>query len=83
MSRALPALVGILALLCGASPARAESPAPERGTAITDPAALRALESRFGLRAFIPEAATREAPIPNDELFALPAMAPLRRALDG
>ncbi len=94
MTRALPSLAAVLALLCGAAPALAvESPALERGTAITDPAALRELDLRehpeqgdragFGLRAFMPGVKPGNAPILDDELFALPAMAPVRKALDG
>ena len=94
MSRALRFLVIILVLLCGVLPARAaQGAALERGAAITDPDALRELElgehptngldrAGFGLRPFIPAARTVAAPILNDELFALPAMAPVRQAID-
>ncbi len=94
MSRALRFLVIIIVLLCGVLPARAaQGAALERGAAITDPDALRELElgehptngldrAGFGLRPFIPAARTVAAPILNDELFALPAMAPVRQAID-
>jgi hypothetical protein len=94
MSRALRFLVIILILLCGVLPARAvQGAALERGAAITDPYALRELDLGehptnrldrvgFGLRPFIPAAQTAAAPILNDELFALPSMAPVRRAID-
>jgi hypothetical protein len=94
MSRALRFLLIILILLCGILPARAvQGAALERGAAITDPDALRELElgehptngldhAGFGLRPFIPAARTVAAPILNDELFALPAMALVRRAID-
>jgi hypothetical protein len=94
MSRALRFLVIILALLCGVLPVRAaQGAALERGAAITDPDALRELDlgehptngldrAGFGLRPFIPAARTVAAPILNDELFALPAMAPVRQAID-
>src|SRR5258707_6870840 len=94
MSRALRFLVIILVLLCGVLPARAaQGAALERGAAIIDPDALRELElgerptngldrAGFGLRPFIPAARTVAAPILNDELFALPAMAPVRQAID-
>ena len=70
-----------------------EGAALERGTAIIDPLALRELDlgehraSRtdrvgFGLRPFIPTARSGNAPILDDELFALPSMAPVRKALD-
>src|SRR5437899_3051288 len=94
MSRALRFLVIIAVLLCGALPARAaQGAALERGAAITDPYALRELELGqqpangldgvgFGLRPFIPAARAAAAPIFNDELFALPSMAPVRQAID-
>jgi hypothetical protein len=94
MSRTLRFLVIILVLFCGALPARAvQGAALERGGAITDPYALRELDlgehptsgldhTGFGLRAFIPAARTVAAPILNDELFTLPAMAPVRQAID-
>src|SRR5258706_6516705 len=94
MSRALRFGVIILVLLCGVLPARAQQGAAlERGAAITDPGALRELDlgehptngldrAGFGLRPFIPAARTVAAPILNDELFALPAMAPVHQAID-
>src|SRR6476620_5297827 len=94
MSRALRFVVIILVLLCGVLPARAaQGAALERGAAITDPYALRELDLGehptngldrvgFGLRPFIPAARTAAAPIFNDELFALPSMAPVRQAVD-
>src|SRR5258707_8702953 len=94
MSRALRFLVIILVLLCGVLSARAaQGAALERGAAITDPNALRELDlgehptngldrAGFGLRPFIPAARALAAPILNDELFALPSMAPVRQALD-
>ncbi len=94
MSRALRFVVIILLLLCGAFPAlAAQGAALERGAAITDPHALRELELGqqpangldrvgFGLRPFIPAARAAAAPIFNDELFALPPMAPVRQAID-
>src|SRR5260370_15012759 len=94
MSRALRFLVIIIVLLCGVLPARAaQGAALERGAAITDADALRELELGehptngldrvgFGLRPFIPAARTVAAPILNDELFALPSMAPVRQAID-
>jgi hypothetical protein len=63
---------------------RAQSaPALERGAAITDPLALRELDrGRFGLaRMLIPDRPA-EAPLDDSELFALPAFAALRKALD-
>jgi hypothetical protein len=75
-------------------PSRAmDGAALERGTAIIDPFALRELElgdhrasgisrAGFGLRPFIPTARSDNAPILGDELFSLPSMAPVRKALD-
>ncbi len=94
MSRALRFVVIIVVLLCGALPARAaQGTALERGAAITDPYALRELDLGehptngldrvgFGLRPYIPAARAVAAPILNDELFALPSMAPVRQAID-
>jgi hypothetical protein len=79
--RTVPA---ILLILCGAAAARAaDNPPLERGTAIVDPFALRALDAgRFGLaRLLMPTGV--DAPLTSRELFALPSMAPLRKALDG
>jgi hypothetical protein len=51
------------------------------GLAVTDPGVLRALETRgFGLAQLLDPA--RTTPIPNDALFALPAMTQIRAALD-
>ena len=95
MGRALQFVFIILVLLCGALPAHAvKAAAPERGAAIIDPLALRELDlgenrsgrpdrAGFGLRPFVAPAGLAAAPILNDELFALPSMAPVRRALDG
>jgi hypothetical protein len=94
MSRVLRFVVIIFVLLCGIWPARAvQGAALERGAAITDPYALRELDLTeqptngldrvgFGLRPFIPAARATAAPIFNDELFALPSMAPVRQAID-
>ena len=85
MSRVPGFLAIIFALLCGALPARAaETAALERGTAITDPATLRELDGRkFRLdRILLPERSP-DIPRANSELFAMPSMAPVRRAIDG
>jgi hypothetical protein len=59
------------------------APALERGAAITDPQALRELDrGRFGLARIMAPARSTEAPITDSELFALPSMAPVRKALD-
>jgi hypothetical protein len=69
----------IAVLLCLVAPvARGDE---GNGLAVTDPGALRALETRgFGLAQLLDRA--RTTPIPNDALFALPAMTPVRAALD-
>jgi hypothetical protein len=55
----------------------------ERGAAITDPLALRELDrGRFGLGTVLDPTRSADAPITNDRLFALPAMVPIRGAID-
>jgi hypothetical protein len=55
----------------------------ERGTAITDPLTLRELDrGNFGLGRVMAPARSADAPISNGELFALPSMVPVRKALD-
>ena len=63
--------------------ARRGAPALERGTAIIDPIALRELDrGRFGLGRVMLPARSADAPLANSELFALPSMVPVRKALD-
>ena len=86
MSRALRILI-VLAVLCsgGSSPAAAEDPALERGTAITDPMSLRKLDRADGLAIERILGAERNADIPftNDLLFSrLPQLAQIRPAID-
>jgi hypothetical protein len=83
MSRALRLLVICLLVSCSLVPARAMEAALERGTAIMDPFALRELDhGRFGLiRIMQPEQSTATPPT-SSGLFALPSMAPVRKALD-
>ncbi|WP_445489803.1 hypothetical protein [Rhodopseudomonas sp. RCAM05734] len=79
---ALIVLLGSLVLPCFA---RAEPPKP---LAITDPVALRQLDAGdaahpgFGIGRMLDPAAAGAAPIANDALFARPAMAGMRTALD-
>src|SRR5258708_33126752 len=55
----------------------------ERGHAIIDPLSLRELDhGRFGLGHVLPATRSTDAPITNNELFALPSMAQVRKALD-
>src|SRR5947208_7794325 len=85
MSRASGFLAIVFALLCGALPARAaQDAALERGTAITEPAALRELDGgKFRLdRMLVPERSA-DIPLASSALFALPSMAPVRQAIDG
>ncbi len=71
-------------LLAGVLPARhAQSAALERGTAIIDPLALRDLDrGRFGLGRVMLPARSADEPLSNSQLFALPSMEPVRKALD-
>ncbi len=77
-------LVTFLVLFAGVLPARqARSAALERGTAIIDPIVLRELDrGRFGLGRVMLPARSADAPLANSELFALPSMVPVRKALD-
>ena len=78
------ALAAIFLFLCCALPARgADRPPLERGNAIIDPLALRELDQgRFGLTRIMIPARSANVPLTNAELFALPAMAPVKKALD-
>jgi hypothetical protein len=84
MSRVLRSLLTMVFVLCGAALARGADNGPlERGTAIIDPAALRELDGgRFGLARIMMPARPANAPLTNAELFALPSMAPVKKALD-
>jgi hypothetical protein len=86
MGRLLRVAVVVFVLLGGLfplGPARS-APALERGAAITDPLALREFDrGRFGLaRVLVPDRSTDSAPLNDSELFALPTLGPLRKALD-
>jgi len=79
-------LFTIFILFCSVLPVRhAQSAAAlERGAAITDPLALRELDrGRFSLGRLVLPTRSSNAPLTNSQLFALPAMAPVRKALDG
>jgi hypothetical protein len=84
MSHGLRFLVPLLVLVCCVSPAPAmPGAALERGAAITDPLALRELDrGRFGLSRIMSPARSVDAPITGSQLFALPSMAPVRKAID-
>jgi hypothetical protein len=76
-------LVTTLVLLCGVLTARAGQSALERGTAIIDPQGLRELDrGRLGLSGVILPMRSSNAPLTSSQLFALPSMAPVRKALD-
>jgi hypothetical protein len=73
----------VVLVLTGAAAAQASDAPLERGTAIIDPGALRALDGgRFGLTRIMMPARSADIPLTNEQLFALPSMAPVRRALD-
>jgi hypothetical protein len=76
-------VIAFLLLLSGISAHAAEGASLERGTAITDPLALRELDrGRFGLgRMLLPERSA-DIPLANATLFALPSMVPVQQAID-
>lgn len=83
MSRQLRLILIALALLCSFVPAHRARATPllERGTAVTDPAALRELDrGAFGLARML--SATSDGPLVDSQLFTLPAITPIRKSLD-
>ena len=81
MIRALRFLVIAFLMLPAGIPAYAvEGAALERGTAITDPFALRELDrGRFGLGRMLEPARSADLPLSNAQLFALPSMPRVRQ----
>jgi hypothetical protein len=80
-----PQFAVIILLLAGVLPVRhaQATPALERGVAIIEPAALRELDSgRFGLNRIMLSKRSSSAALTNSQLFALPSMIPVRKALD-
>ncbi len=77
-------LAVFILLISAAQLSAAPNTAPlERGTAITDPAALRALDqTRFALARLLAPSRQTDRPLTGAELFALPSMRPIRGALD-
>jgi hypothetical protein len=77
-------LLAIVILLIGAWSARAASEPPlERGTAIIDPGALRELDGgRLSLTRIMSAARSADTSLTNAQLFALPSMAQVAKALD-
>jgi hypothetical protein len=84
MSRVSRLLGFSLGLLCCALSTPAISGAElQRGIAITEPFALRELDrGRLGLGRLLAPARSADAALTNDQLFALPSMAPVRKALN-
>jgi hypothetical protein len=85
MDRPLRFIIVAVALVFGSlplSPAQS-APALERGTAITDPLALRELDrGQFGLVRMLSPSPSSSEPLTDAALFALPAIAPIRKSLD-
>jgi hypothetical protein len=84
MSRTLRFVVCLI-LLAGVLPVRhaQSAPAVERGAAITDPFALRELDRGWlGLNRVMLPMRSSDVPLTASQLFALPSMAPVRKALD-
>jgi hypothetical protein len=78
-------LLTFLVLLASVLPQRhaRSAAALERGAAIIDPGALHELDrGRFGLGRVMLPARSADTPLTNSELFALPSMVPVRKALD-
>ena len=77
-------IISFLFLLCSlVLPRAAQSEALERGVAVTDPYVLRELDGgSFGLGRMVEPARPANALMTNDGLFALPSMAPVRRAIN-
>jgi hypothetical protein len=85
MGLPLRSLVVAFALLSGSlSPSAARgAPLLERGAAVTDPVALRELDRRpFGLARMLSASPSPNKPLADDALFALPAIAGIRKSLD-
>src|ERR1700726_1705582 len=85
MGRPLRFPVTIFAVLCSVLPVRHAqcAPALERGMAIIDPAALRELDhGRFGVGRVLMPWRSSSTPLANSQLFALPSMIAVRKALD-
>jgi hypothetical protein len=76
-------LASLLILLSVIAPCIAQAAPLERGVAVTDPYALRELDSgRLGMGRMLEPAGPVDTSLGNDALFALPSMAPVRKAID-
>ncbi|WP_024518335.1 hypothetical protein [Bradyrhizobium sp. Tv2a-2] len=84
MHRFSRSLLLFVVLLGQAAFAQTADKAPlARGTAITDPFTLRALDAgSLGLGRMVGPSNSATAPLASSELFALPALQPVRKALD-
>jgi hypothetical protein len=81
----LRSLFIFLAIVMSCSPLRLAQSAPalERGAAILDPSVLRELDrGPFGLARMLAASPSSGAALTDDVLFALPAIAPIRKSLD-
>jgi hypothetical protein len=78
-------LLSAFLLLSAVLPAQAaETAALERGTAITDPLALRELDDeRLSIGGMLLPERSSNAPLTSGQVFSLPSMAPVRTAIDG
>ena len=85
MNCLLRLLIIALAFFSAAAPLHRAYAAPplERGVAITDPDTLRELDrGRFGLAGMLASSPSRDQPLSDAALFALPSMASLTKSLD-
>ena len=75
--------LAVVLVLTGAAAAQASDAPLERGTAIVDPGALRELDrNRLGLMHVMMPWRSDDRPLTNAQLFALPSMAQVAKALD-
>lgn len=75
--------LAVVLVLTGAAAAQASGAPLERGTAMTDPGALRELDrNRLGLMHVMMPWRSDDRPLTNAQLFALPSMAQVAKALD-
>ena len=83
MSFPLRFLVVAFSALCALPVCAGPEKALERGTAVTDPLALRELDrGRFGLGRILAPARSADAPLDNAQLFAMPGMGAAKTAID-
>ena len=77
-------LLSVFILLSAVPSAHAgEAAALERGTAITDPLALRELDrGRFAIGAMLQPERSSNIPLTSGQVFFLPSMVPVRQAID-